>query len=110
MDTLVKNLSKDDLKYLSQEFDSEVLDPVKQKRFSSYEYINNFEMFKERLRSREKNYSLLTSKRTSDEIYEHFFKIWDIFQIKTMKNYHDLYLKCDVLLLSNVFWKLQNVN
>ena len=103
MDTLVKNLSKDDLKYLSQEFDSEVLDPVKQKRFSSYEYINNFEMFKERLRSREKNYSLLTSKRTSDEIYEHFFKIWDIFQIKTMKSYHDLYLKCDVLLLSNVF-------
>ena len=27
-----------------------------------------------------------------------------------MKKYHDLYLKCDVLLLSNVFWKLRNVN
>ena len=25
-----------------------------------------------------------------------------------MKDYHDLYFKCDVLLLANVFWKLRN--
>ena len=29
LDSLVKNLNKDDFKYLSQEFDNNVLDPVK---------------------------------------------------------------------------------
>ena len=28
--------------------------------------------------------------------------------MKTMKDYHDLYLKCDVLLLANVFEKFKN--
>ena len=31
LDSLVKHLSKDDFKYLSQEFDSNILDLVKQK-------------------------------------------------------------------------------
>ena len=33
LDSLVKNLSKDDLKYLNQEFDKTKLDLVKQRRF-----------------------------------------------------------------------------
>ena len=33
LDSLVKNLGKDDFKYFSQEFDNNVLDLVKQKRF-----------------------------------------------------------------------------
>ena len=33
IDSLVKNLSKDDLKYLNQEFDKTKLDLVKQRRF-----------------------------------------------------------------------------
>ena len=37
LDSLVKNLSKDDFKYLSQEFDNNVLDLVKQNGFYPYE-------------------------------------------------------------------------
>ena len=40
---LVKNLSKIDCKYLSQEFDNKVLDLVKQKVFYCYEYMGDFE-------------------------------------------------------------------
>ena len=36
LDILVKNLSKDDFKYLSQEFDNNVLDVVKQKVFQLF--------------------------------------------------------------------------
>ena len=54
LDSLVKNLDKDDFKYLSQEFDSEVLDLVKQKGFYPYEDISSFENIKEKLPSKEK--------------------------------------------------------
>ena len=37
--SLVKNSTKDDFKYLSQEFDNNELDLVKQKGFYPYEYM-----------------------------------------------------------------------
>ena len=47
LDSLVKNLNKDDFKYSSQEFDNNVLHLVKQKGFYPYEYVNDFEKFKD---------------------------------------------------------------
>ena len=49
LDNLVKNLAKDDFKYLSQEFDNNILDLVKQNRFYP-------KKFKEELASKEKLY------------------------------------------------------
>ena len=46
LDGLVKNLLKDDFTYLSQEFDNNVLDVVKQKGFYPLEYMCDFERFK----------------------------------------------------------------
>ena len=37
-------------------------------------------------------------------------KVWNKSEMKTMKDYHDFYLKCDVLLLADVFEKLRNNN
>ena len=62
LDSLVKNLSKDGFKYLSQEFDNNVLDLVK-KGFYPYEYMNDFEKFKEESVSKEKFYSSLADKK-----------------------------------------------
>ena len=42
LDSLVKNLGKDDFKYLSQKFDSKVLDLVRQKGSYPSEYISCF--------------------------------------------------------------------
>ena len=47
LDSLVKNLNKDNFKYLSQEFYNNLLDWVKQKVFYPYEYMSGFEKFKE---------------------------------------------------------------
>ena len=41
LDRLVKNLSRDDFKNLSQGSDN-ILDPVKQKGFYHYEYVTDF--------------------------------------------------------------------
>ena len=61
--SLVRNLNKDDCEYLSQEFDSIVLDLVKQKDFSPYEYMSDSEKFKEELPSKEKFHSFLTHRK-----------------------------------------------
>ena len=71
---------------------------VKQKWFDPYEYMSNFEKFKEKLPSNEKFYSLLTGKIIGDKEYEHVIKNWNKLEIKSMKDYYDLCLKCDVLL------------
>ena len=39
---------------------------------------------------------------------EHVLKVWNKFEMKTMKDYHDLYLKCEVLMLAVVFEKFRN--
>ena len=53
LDSLVKHLNKDDFKYLSQEFDKNVLDLVKRKKLYPYEFMSNFEKFIEELPSKE---------------------------------------------------------
>ena len=108
LDSLVKNLGKDDFKYLSQEFDINVLDLVKEKGFYPYEYMSNFEKFKKELPSKENFYSSLTDRKISDKEYKHALNIWNKFELKAIKDFHDLYLKCDVLLLSEVFEKFRN--
>ena len=101
LDGLIKNLGKDNFKYLSQEFD-------KQKGSYPYEYMIDFKKLKEQLRSKEKFYSSLTGKKNTNKEYDHVLKVWKKFEMKTMKYYHDLYLKCDVLLLADVFEKFRN--
>ena len=81
-DSLIKNLGKNDFKYLSQESDSNVLDLVKQKRISPYNYTSDSEKFKEESPSKEKFYSSLTGKNISDKEYDHVLKVWNKFEIK----------------------------
>ena len=52
--SLVKNLNKDNFKYLSQEFDNNALNLVKKKGFYPYKYMSHFEKFKEELSSKGK--------------------------------------------------------
>ena len=59
LNSWLKNLSKDDFKYFSQEFENNVLDLVKQKGFYPFEYMSDFEKFKEELSSKEKFYSFV---------------------------------------------------
>ena len=84
------------------------LDLVKRKGFYPYEYMSDFEKSKEKLPSKEKFYSALRDKKISDKEYDHVLKVWNKFEMKTMKDYNNLYLRCDVLLLANVFEKVRN--
>ena len=93
---------------MSQKFGNKILNLLKQKGFFPYEYMSNFEKFKEQLPSKEKFYSSLTGKKISDKENDHVLKVWNKFEMKKMTDYHDLYLKCDILLLAGVFEKFRN--
>ena len=58
MDSLIKNLDKDDFKYLSGEFNSNKLDKATQKGFDAHDYMNGFEKFKKELPSKERYMAL----------------------------------------------------
>ena len=70
--------------------------------------MSDFKKFKEELPSKEKFYSSLTVIKVTDKGYKHILYVWNKFEIKTMKDYHDLYLNCDTLKLADVFEKIRN--
>ena len=105
LDSLVKNLNKNTF---YQEFDNNVLDLVKQKGFYLYEYMSDFENFKEELPSKENFNSALIDRKINDKEYERVLNVWKKVEMKTWKDYHDLYLKCDVFLLDDLLEKFRN--
>ena len=52
----------------------------------------------ESLPSRDKIHNSLTKRETSDVDYRHLTSIWKTFRMKNTKDYHNMYLKLDVLL------------
>ena len=51
---------------------------------------------------------MLTDTKISDKAYEHVLNDWEKIEMKTIKDYHGFYLKCDVSLLADVFEKFRN--
>ena len=41
-------------------------------------------------------YSSLSGKKISDKDFENAVRVWNKFEIKAIKDYHDLHLKCAV--------------
>ena len=52
-------------------------------------------------------YSELDLEDISDKNYLHVQKVWDVFQIKNLGEYHDLYVQTDTLLLADVYEKFR---
>ena len=75
-----------------------------------YEYVTNASVLDEtNLPSQEDFYSHLTDESITDEEYLRAQNVWEKFQMKTLWNYHDLYLITDVLLLADVLLQFQKV-
>ena len=51
----------------------------------------------------EKFYSKLQLKNITNDEYNHAKKVWEHFEIKTLGDYHELYVQADTAQLSNVF-------
>ena len=103
LDKLVSNLPKEALKFTSQKFQGKKLDLMSQKGVYPYDFMDSFDKFDEKLPLKKEFYSLLNDEHISDKDYEHAQNVWNNFDLKNMGEYHDLYLKSDILLLADVF-------
>ena len=110
LDSLVNNLPKESFKNLTEFYEGEQLDLIKRKGVFPYDWFDSFNRLSaDHLPPKEAFHSILNDSGISEEDYIHAQKVWKTFKMKTMRDYHDLYLKSDVLLLSDVFENFRDV-
>ncbi len=125
LDSLTKTLGKDQFKTLTSQMLPQIpkettegkrhdriesLNLLKQKGVFSYEYMTDFSKLNATsLPPKDAFYSQLSGSGISDEDYAHAQKVWKAFNCETMKDYHDLYLKTDVLLLADIMTEFRRV-
>ena len=72
--------------------------------------MTDWDKFKEmKLPPREAFHSKLSMAGVREEDYEHARRAWKQFGLKDLGEYHDLYLKTDVIQLANVFEEFRKV-
>jgi len=81
-----------------------------QKGVFRYDWFDSLEKLSERnLPPKESLYSKLNDCDITDKDFEHALKVWKHSKMTTFREYHDLYLKTDVLLLADFFENFRNV-
>ena len=108
LEKLVKSLPTNAFKFISKFSPAPHL--VKQKGVYPYEYMTDLSKFDEpRLPPKDKFYSALGETDITDEDYNRARDIWNVYECKTMKDFHDAYLTTDVLLLADVFENFRSI-
>ena len=104
IEALVKNLPKDAFKNVDKYYTPEQAELIKQKGHYPYEYMDSVEKFKDDKPPPKKGFfSKLTGRGITNEEYKHVWNVWNTFNFKILKEYHELYNITDVLLLADVF-------
>ena len=72
--------------------------------------MDSFSRFSaKKLSNKDDFYSILNDQHISDAQYVHAIKVWKTFKLKNMGEYHDLYLKSDVLSLADILETLERL-
>ena len=110
LEKLVETLDDSQFVHLTRFYpEKEKSDLLKRKGVFCYDYLTDKSVFEEtQLPPKQSFYSKLTGQHISDKDYAHAAHVWKCFSMKTFGDYHDLYLKTDVLLLASVFEQFRN--
>jgi hypothetical protein len=110
LESLVNNLDKGEFSNMKRFYKGKQLDLLLRKGVNPYDYVDSLAKLNDtQLPPKEAFYSKLNDTGISDADYKHAQEVWEEFGIKTMREYHDLYLKTDVLLLADVFENFRDV-
>ena len=113
LDTLAGNLQDNDFKHLLSEFSSDILEILRKKDAYPNKWVDSYEKFNyQELPPKEAFYSSLDDGKRGkgdghifNERYLHLKNVWQKFGFKAFKDFHNYYLKKDVLFLADVFEK-----
>ena len=105
LDSLTKNLVSSGKQLFGFEDYSELqYDLLTRKGIYPYEYMSSWDHFEEmQLPPIEAFYSKLNMSSISSDDYQHAQKVWKEFRIHNLGDYHDLYLRTNVVLLANMY-------
>ncbi|XP_063538051.1 uncharacterized protein LOC134747347 [Cydia strobilella] len=111
LDKLARNLREHQFHELRKQYPRcEDFKLLKQKGIFPYEFMKSSKSLEaSSLPKISDFYSALTDSCITDEDYQHAQNVWTHFNCKTMLDYSNLYLKTDVLLLTDVFENFRSV-
>ena len=111
--TLTKNLlssGKENFKNVASDMPAGCLDLLCQKSAFPYTWFDSKEKLKETaLPPIEAFHNDLTNEDCSQEAYDHSQAVWKRFEMQTFQDYHDFYMKMDILLLADCFEYFRDV-
>lgn len=107
LEKLASYLPRDKLVITTNEWGdltSEKFDLLCRKGVYPYDYMDSVVKLSETcLPAKDSFYNQLNDSQISDEDYNHAQRVWETFEIQNMKEYTNLYLKTDILLLADIF-------
>lgn len=110
LEKLAENLEKEKF-YLTRSIFDDKTDLMLRKGIYPYEYMDSFSRFEEKQLPNISHFqSSLSSMSISNENYEHALKVWEIFNLKNLGEYHDLYVLSDTLLLADIFQNFRKLS
>ena len=114
LDSLVKNLTNNStnnslIPHTKNRFQERTYLALR-KGVYPYNYMDSPERLSEtQLPPKSAFYSKLSDSNITDKDYSHAQKVWKEFGMTTMRDYHNLYLELDVLLLTDVFENFREI-
>ena len=108
---LAENMRDEDLVYTQKAFpDPEQFQMMRKKGIFPYDLITSADMIKSKtpinFPTREQFYNSLTDESITEKQWQHGRNVFERYcPNRTLEEYHDLYLRCDVLLLADFFEK-----
>ena len=111
LDSLINNLTRGGHEFwMFENYNFRQRELLIRKGIYPYEYMDSWDKFKETSLLPAKHfYSNLNLSGVSDEDYQHVCRVWREFVIRNVGEYHDLYLRTEVVLLANIFESFRRV-
>jgi len=110
LEALSENLHKDQCKNLAKHYSDKQFDLLRRKGVYPYNYVDSIDRLSEtELPPKEAFYSKLNDSDISDEDYRHAQTVWNKFGCRSLRDYHNIYNKSDVLLLADIFENFRDV-
>ena len=110
LDGVARSMNDEDFKIVQCHFPNPAhFNLIKQKGVYPYEYMDSIgKLFDTTLPPHKEFYTTLKGENVSEEDYKRAQLVWESFNCRTFLDYHNLYLKADVLILADGFEKYRD--